>query len=275
MPGAWRMTAAAAATSASRSRPGTGRTWIVTSRPTSDCHSLAAPAINMAAPVANAARNVMMATTALSDRPAIESAGTIGVGPRRVFMAEAASRSAHDRAVVSRGSLVDMQTSLVQHQTAGVVLVHERNVVRGDNDRGPESIELDEQPQQPLAEIGIDIAGRLVGEQQLWPCKHGSRNRGPLFLASREHRRQRVHALAETDPLQKLDNFAAIRGLFLAQHAERQRHILISREMIEQTKILENDADAAAQRGAVVFGQRGGIPIEHGNQAARGLKRQK
>jgi hypothetical protein len=91
-----------------------------------------------------------MATTALSDRPAIESAGTIGVGLRRVSIAEAASRSAQDfaddRAVVSKGSLVDMQTSLVQHQTAGVVLVHERNVVRGDNDRCPESIELDEQP---------------------------------------------------------------------------------------------------------------------------------
>src|SRR5262249_59747071 len=216
MPGAWRMTAAAAATSASRSRPGTGRTWIVTSRPTSDCHSLAAPAINMAAPVANAARKSMIATTALSDRPAIESAGTIGVGPRRVAMAEAASRSSHDRAAVSRGSLVDMQSSLVQHQTAGVVLVHERNVVRGDDDRSPQSIELDEQPQQPLAELRIDISGRLLGEQQLWPCNHGARNCGPLFLAARQHRRQGVHALTETDPLQELDNFAAIRSLFLA-----------------------------------------------------------
>jgi hypothetical protein len=62
----------------------------------------------MAAPAASAARNVMMATTAVSDRPAIESLGTIGVGPRRVAKAEAVSRSAHDRSVVSKGSLVDM-----------------------------------------------------------------------------------------------------------------------------------------------------------------------
>src|ERR1700720_643879 len=201
MPGAWRMMAEAAATSASRSRPGTGRTWIVTSRPTSDCQSLAAPATNMAAPAASAARNVMMATTAPSDRPAIESLGTIGVGPRRAAKAETASRSAHDRAPVSKGSLVDMQSSLVQHQTAGVVFVHERNVVRGDNHRGPQSIELNEQPQQPLAEIGIDVAGRFVGEQQLRPCNHGARNCRPLFFAARQHRGQRVHALAETDPL--------------------------------------------------------------------------
>ena len=88
----------------------------------------------------------MMATTAVSDRPAIESRGTIGVGPRRTAIAEVASRSAHDRAAASKGSLVDMQSSLVQHQAARVVFVHERNVVRGDNDRGPRSIKLDEQP---------------------------------------------------------------------------------------------------------------------------------
>ena len=45
--------------------------------------------------------------------------------------------------------------------------------------------------------------------------------------------------------------------------------------MIEQTKILEYDADAAAQRGTVVLGQRRSIPVEHGNQPARRLERQK
>src|ERR1041385_6023774 len=107
----------------------------------------------MAAAAAKAARNVMIATTAPSERPAIESPGTIGVGPRRAAMAEAASRSRHARATLSKGSLVDMQSSLVQHQAAGVVFVHQRNIVRGDNDRSPQSIKLDEQPQQPLPEI--------------------------------------------------------------------------------------------------------------------------
>src|SRR5262245_9303244 len=269
------MTAAAAATSASRSRPATGRTWIVTSRPTSDCQSLAVPATSMAAPAASAARKVIMATTAVSDRPAIESPGTMGVGPRRAAMAVAASRPARDRVAPSKGSLVDMQSSLVQHQTAGIVFVHERDIVRGDNDRGPRSIELNEEPQQPLTEIRIDIAGRLVGEQQLWPCNHGAGDCGPLFLASRQHRGGLIDALRETDPLQELDDFAAIGGLLFTEYSERQGHIFISGQVIEQTKILENDADAAAQRGAVVLRQCGGIPIEHGNQTARRLNRKK
>ena len=65
-------------TSASMSRPATGRTWMVISRPTSDCQSLAAPPPASPAPVVSAARKVMMATTAASERPAIELLGTIG-----------------------------------------------------------------------------------------------------------------------------------------------------------------------------------------------------
>jgi hypothetical protein len=45
---------------------------MVISRPTSDCQSLAALTTMVAAPVVSAARKVMMATTAASERPAIE-----------------------------------------------------------------------------------------------------------------------------------------------------------------------------------------------------------
>src|SRR6516162_1482400 len=146
MPEAPRAMAAAAATSASTSRSGAGRTCIVTSRATSDCQSLAAAATSIAVPVANAARKVIMATTALSDRPAIESLGTMAVAPRRAAPSDTRSRSAHDRATASRGSLVDMQSPLVQNQTARVVLVHQRDVVGGNDDRGAQAIQLDEQP---------------------------------------------------------------------------------------------------------------------------------
>ena len=56
---------------------------MVTSRATSDCQSLAASTTSIAVPVASVARKVMMATTAVSERPAIELLGTIGVGAMR------------------------------------------------------------------------------------------------------------------------------------------------------------------------------------------------
>jgi hypothetical protein len=75
------------------SRPGTGLTWIVTSRETSDCQSVAVARISTTAPKVSAARNVMIAITATSARPAIVSRGTIervpGGGPPGISAAVA------------------------------------------------------------------------------------------------------------------------------------------------------------------------------------------
>ena len=137
MPGAPRATAMAVRTSASMSRPDVGRICMVTSRPTSDCQSLAELTTIITAPVVSDARKVMMATTAVSERPAIEPTGTIGVGTGRVAIRDdAGSRLSHGSAMVSSGSIVDMQPALVQDQTRGVVLVHQGDVVSGDDDRG-------------------------------------------------------------------------------------------------------------------------------------------
>src|SRR5215831_1578555 len=135
---------AARATSASRSRLERGRTWIVTSRATSDCQSLAADCTRTTAPVVSEARNVMIATMATSARPAIVPLGTIGV----TNCGSAPGCGAAVTALTS--SFIDMNSPFVQHQPARVVLVHERYVVCGDNDRGTGLVELDKQSQQAL-----------------------------------------------------------------------------------------------------------------------------
>src|SRR5437588_10262732 len=273
MPVVSRAIAVAAVTSASRSRPETGRTWMVTSRATSDCQSLAASTTSIAVPVASVARKVMMATTAVSERPAIESLGTIGVEARCAVLSGAASSWGQDSDTESKDSLVDMQSSLVQDQAAGVVLVHQRDVAGGNDDRGARSVQFDEQAQHPLTEIGVDIAGRLIGEQKLGAGNDRAGYGRALLLASRKHWRQRVHALAQADPLQKFDAFVAIGALLFAEDAKWQRDVFICGQMIEQAEILKYNADAAPQRGASVLGQGGGILIEHRNQATRRLKR--
>ncbi len=106
-----RASSTAERTSASMSRPETGRTWIVTSRPTSDCQSDAAPTTIITAPVVSAARKVMIATTAASERPAIAPLGTIGVGARCTGIRTAAAwRLSHGSANVSAGSIIDIQS---------------------------------------------------------------------------------------------------------------------------------------------------------------------
>ena len=68
--------------------------WMVTSRATSDCHSLAAPPTSITAPMVSEARNVMMATTAISARPEIELRGTSGVSKRAQRSARRATADA-------------------------------------------------------------------------------------------------------------------------------------------------------------------------------------
>ena len=91
-----------------------------------------------------------------------------------------------------------MQPSLMQHHAPRIELIHQRHVMRGDNDRGAGFVQFDEQSQQPPAERRIDVAGRLIRKQQLWPRNYCARNRGALFFTARENRRQRVHAFTRS-----------------------------------------------------------------------------
>src|SRR5580658_8432026 len=269
-----RVMSAALRTSDSMSRPATGRTWIVTSRPTSDRQSLAALTTSITAPAVSAARKVMMATTAVSDRPAIEFCGTIAVatcGPceRNGLPSISSHGSASGSTRRSSGSLIDMKPSLVQHQAPGVVFVHQGDIVSGDEDSRSGLVELDEKAKQALAEVGIDVAGRFVGQQKLRTGDHGAGDGGALLLAAGKDRRQRIDALAKTHPFQQFHDLGPIGSLLLAEHAQRQCHVLVGRHVVEQPEVLEHDADPPAQRCPAVLAQGRGVVVEHRDQAAR------
>src|SRR5262245_37512465 len=271
MPGMALAIFAAAATSASPSRPGVGRIWIVTSRATADCHSPAAAPISTTPPTVSEARNVMMAITETSARPATESTGPMDVSRRRTCAG--VSTGTLSSTSIGLASFIVVQPSFVQHQAARIELVHQRDVVGGDDDRGSRLVELDEQPQQALGERRIDVAGRLVGEQELRPADDGACYCRALLLAPREDRRLRVHAVAEPDPVQELADLGAVALLAAAQDAQRQRHVLERRHMVEQTEVLEHDADAAAQGRQRILAQAADVVTEQADEAAARLER--
>src|SRR5690349_7991281 len=172
MPGWPRIASTTAAASRSTSRPVSGRTWIVISLATSDCHSAADALTSSTAPVVIEARKVMMATTATSARPEIEARGTIGDMIRA--LAGTCGRSCPRSTSTPRSSvlLIDVQPSLMQHQPLRLVLVHQADVVGRDDDGGAGFVELDEKAQQAAAKRRVDAAGRLVREQKLRPRDH-------------------------------------------------------------------------------------------------------
>src|SRR5690242_20565196 len=166
MPDWLRIAVTTAATSASPSRPAFGRIWMVISLATSDCHSAADALTSSTAPVVIEARKVMMATTATSARPDMEALGTIGDRLRARAGTCGRSCPRSTSGVCSSVLLIDVQPSLMQHEAPGIVLVHQRDVVGRDDHRGARLVELDEEAQQPAAQGRVDIAGRLVREQE-------------------------------------------------------------------------------------------------------------
>ncbi len=171
-------------------------------------------------------------------------------------------------------SFIDMEMTIGEHEAARIKPVHQPDVMRGDDDRRAQALQLEKQAHQPPCQRRIDIACRFIGEQELRPRDQRPRDGRTLLLSAREHGRQRMHALAEADPPQQLDDFATIAGLFLAGDTQGQRDILIDREMIEQAEILEDHAHATAQLGEAARPDTAYIPAEMVDHPARGLERE-
>src|SRR5712691_836886 len=194
---------------------------MVISRATSDCHSFAEPITMATPPLVIVARNVMIATTAASALAAIESFGTIEPSPRKCSpgRGDRRRRSTCLRSTAIVRLIVDMDMAIMEHETTSVVLVHQCDVMGGDNHRSAGLVQLDEQPEKTLRQLRVHIAGRLVGEQQLRPRDYGACDGGALFLTAGKHRRQRPHALAEPDPTQQLGHLVVITFLVAADDA--------------------------------------------------------
>ena len=119
---------------------------------------------------------------------------------------------------------------------------------------------LGAQPRQELehdrAGGAVEVAGRLVGEQQRRLGREGARQRDALLLAARELRRVVVSALAEADARRAVAR-AAVERLGAAGELERQEDVLERGQVGEQLERLEDEADAAAaQERQLVLGER-------------------
>jgi hypothetical protein len=74
--------------------------------------------------------------------------------------------------------------------------------------------------------------------------------------------------------LQQVDHLAAIAGFFPAHHAERQRHVLIGRHVVEQAKILQHDADLLAHVRDLILAEQRDVLAEQVDETARRPNRQ-
>ncbi len=121
--------------------------------------------------------------------------------------------------------------------------------------------------EQQLDDLGprgrVEVAGGLVGQDELRPQRQRARDRHPLLLTARELTRIVVGTVDESHGVEKLAS--SLGPARLAGQLERHRDVVERGESRDQVIGLEHDADAIAPqaRQRIFVEARPGAPESH------------
>lgn len=114
---------------------------------------------------------------------------------------------------------------------------------------------LEQDVEHPPTGVAIEAPRRLIGEQNGRSGDERARQGHALLLAPRELTGVVVHALREADAPEQLPR--AVGRFPVSRQLERQRNVLLRREIRQKLKRLEHEADlVAAQHGEFILGAR-------------------
>lgn len=175
---------------------------------------------------------------------------------RRTIVAETAGMppDIRRRPIRASGRLMGRHAQPAGHhaQQRVRIAVHQRLAMRGENDGGTEPVQLCEQAHQPCGIRGIGVARRLVGEQEPWPADDGTGNADHLALAHREAGGKVFQLVPEAEPAQHVGHELDRLALVGTVDAQRQRHVVEGRQVLEQLEILKHHTDALAKASKLI-----------------------
>jgi hypothetical protein len=132
----------------------------------------------------------------------------------------------------------------------------EREVVRHEDERGARvAVELLHHPDDAAPGLLVEVAGRLVGEEDLRPVRERARERDPLLLAAGKLGGIMVEALPEADPAEQ--RCGALAGaVVVAPELERHQHVLERGQRRQEVERLEDEADVRRPKpGPAILGK--------------------
>jgi hypothetical protein len=119
--------------------------------------------------------------------------------------------------------------------------------VGDDQNRAAAAHQAFEELEDRLGGPRVEVAGRLVRDQERWVVRHGARDRGALLLPARHGRGQLAGVLEHPDLFEEeLGAGAALAGRVQAAEVHRQHDVLDQRERRQELEELEDDPDVAA-----------------------------
>ena len=206
--------------------------------------------------------------------PAIRPSGSRPRSARAELAHAALHASGPLRRMAERaGRIGDLAAVEPQHLGARH-LGQQMEIVGGDDDRGAELVQRIEQIEQAPRHFRIDVAGRLVGDEQFGPADHRAGDGDALLLAARQGRRAGAGAVGEADPGEHLPDRRLEILVLDPGDAQRQRDIVEGGKMRDQPEILEDDADPPAEAGQAAARHGDDVLAEQADQAAARAQRE-
>jgi acyl-CoA thioesterase-1 len=131
----------------------------------------------------------------------------------------------------------------------------EKRVVRDHHERrAPLTVEFLHQLDDRLAGDAVEVASRLVCEQDLRIIHEGARERDPLLLAAGQLRRIVVQPMAQADTLEQASG--ALSDIALSAQLQRHLNVLVGGQGGHELKRLKDKADGGAPEACtLVLGQ--------------------
>jgi hypothetical protein len=123
-------------------------------------------------------------------------------------------------------------------------------LVRDQHDGDAVRVEFSEQAHDFLAGMAVEIAGRLIGQNQPWCVDQCAGNRHALLLAAGNPVGQGFGILAQPDPVEQLARLRPPRFLVQAGINQRQGDVVLQAHARQQVEALKDETQrAVAQNG--------------------------
>ena len=199
--------------------------------------------------VANAARLGAALRRSARSASLQEEAESHGYGSRRARPLGGGRRTRRSTRPAGRGperSSRTMRPSLELDHAAAHAVDH-LAVVRGDDHGRAGAVHAVQQLHDPDRGLGVEVAGRLVRQQQRRVVDERPRKRDALLLAAGELVGIGVELGREADEAQDLGHLAPDLRARLADHLKAVGDVVVDGAVRQQLVVLEDDADVAPQ----------------------------
>ena len=146
-------------------------------------------------------------------------------------------------------------------------LVDEAGLVRGHDDRRAARVDAGQQLHDVDGCRGVEVSGRLVGQQHLGAVDQRARDRDALLLTAGELVREPLLLAGEADEREHLGHGLLDESARRSDDLQGERDVLEDGLVRQQPEVLEDRADVPAEVRHLAVGQRAQIAAEHDDAA--------